>query len=241
MTLFWSARRTCCTACSTSSYATRCSANSRKLCLPASSSAAWASSSRLGRTVLDRNRSAAATPDSGARPVQCAEEVHEVLATPGHLQAGMQSRSRHTVDNDQLGRLLEQGRSAPLLELDHDVRILARAGPHTGQYRVDPHAGQRQMVLDKYLDLVETGVHEILREDRQAALQRTPFGRPDAAPAHPELLGDPVRKRARRGKLEQTSPRRAEFAFTCSTSWWMSDGLGSSSRRGAQCSRIRFQ
>jgi hypothetical protein len=71
-----------------------------------------------------------------------AEEVREVVAVPAYLQDRMQIRSaRHAVHRDELIVALPALGSAPLLELDDDVRVFAGPRVSAGQDRVDPLAG----------------------------------------------------------------------------------------------------
>ncbi len=143
--------------------------------------------------------------------MECAEEIDEVLAVTRHLKAGVQPRPQYAFDGHEVRRLVVQGGGTPLLELDDDVRVAAGARVHAGQDGVHTFAGQRQLVLGENLDLAKSGVHEILREDRQAPLPGPPLCWTNAVAAHSQLLGDPVGKAAVPCVLEYTSSRRTEY------------------------------
>lgn len=63
----------------------------------------------------------------------------------------------------------------PLLELDDDVRRVSRARVHTGQDDVGALGGQRQLVLNEHLDVVQSSVEEVRAKGGQAPLPRAAF------------------------------------------------------------------
>ncbi|WP_206691164.1 hypothetical protein [Quadrisphaera sp. INWT6] len=85
--------------------------------------------------------------------------------------------ARHPGDVDEVGVSLERARPRPLLELDDDVRRLARLRVHAGQDDVSALARQRQRVLDEHLDLPQPRVSEVSSQDRQAGTPRRLLGR----------------------------------------------------------------
>jgi len=101
------------------------------------------------------------------------EEVDQVLAVVADLDAGVQSRPGSVLDIDESFGLLVAGGVGPLLELDDDERVLAGLRVDAGQHGVDAPAGQRQLVLDQYFNLVQVGVGEVLGQDGQTVAARS--------------------------------------------------------------------
>lgn len=85
--------------------------------------------------------------------------------------------------------MVVQERIAPLLELDEHVGRRARPRLLSGQDDVDPFAGQRELVLDEDLDVVQTCVEKVLGKDGQAAGPGSHLGRcgPPAGPLSKRL------------------------------------------------------
>lgn len=108
--------------------------------------------------------------DRVALIVQRAGEVNEVVAVPLDLCDGMKSRpakrARHA---HQFARQVVGRRITPLLEFDHDVGRCAGARVPPCQNDIGTFAGERELVLEQHLDVVQSGVNQILGEDRQAA------------------------------------------------------------------------
>ncbi len=98
------------------------------------------------------------------------QEITQVPAVPPNLLAGVQSGAAVRRHQAEVDRVLEQGGLAPLLELDDHVRRLPGARMDPAQHRIGSLAGQWQLVLQKDLDAVETGLHEVSRQRVQAAL-----------------------------------------------------------------------
>ncbi|WP_053724071.1 hypothetical protein [Streptomyces sp. WM6378] len=91
--------------------------------------------------------------------IQNSGEVLQVLAVAPHLGDRMQEGPVVVADPWQT-QVLGVGQSpgvGPLLELDDDVGRPGRAGVPAGQHHVGPQAGQRQPVLDQYLDMLQSG------------------------------------------------------------------------------------
>lgn len=102
--------------------------------------------------------------------VQGLREVGEVVAVAAYLSDRVQPRIvRVPVDQHQLAVVLPRPRLAPLLQLDDDIRRLLRPGMLAGEDDVRTFRGERQVVLDQDLDVVQAGLDEVLREDREAA------------------------------------------------------------------------
>ncbi|TXK34007.1 hypothetical protein [Nonomuraea sp. C10] len=85
--------------------------------------------------------------------LQGSEEVGHVLAVPAHLLDRMQRlAARHAVHDHQVLSGLRGLGPAPLLELDHHVRVLARTRMHPGEHDVGASARQGELVLHEHLD-----------------------------------------------------------------------------------------
>ena len=76
----------------------------------------------------------------------------------------------HTLDYDRPFAVFVQLGLAPLLELHDHIGVAAGAPVNPRQHHVRPPAGQRKLVLDQHLDVAKAGVHEVLRQNREAAL-----------------------------------------------------------------------
>jgi hypothetical protein len=105
------------------------------------------------------------------------EEVAQVAAVPPYLLTGVQPGPAVRRHHTQIQGVLEQRGRAPLLELDHDVRRLPGPRVHAAQHRVGALAGQRQLVLDQHLNVVQAGLHQVGRQRVQAALPRADLRR----------------------------------------------------------------
>ncbi|WP_395100635.1 hypothetical protein ACGRHW_40880 [Streptomyces noursei] len=91
--------------------------------------------------------------------VQHCGEVLQVLAVAPYLGDRMQEGPVVVADPWQAEVLgVGQGPGVgPLLELDDDVGRLGRVGVPAGQHHVGPQAGQGQLVLDQYLNMLQSG------------------------------------------------------------------------------------
>jgi hypothetical protein len=105
------------------------------------------------------------------------EEVAEVPAVPPYLLTGVQPGPAVRRHHTQIDGVLEQRGRTPLLELDDDVRRLSGPRVHAAQHDVGAVAGQRQLVLDQHLHVVEPGLHEVGGQRVQAALPGPDLGR----------------------------------------------------------------
>jgi hypothetical protein len=109
--------------------------------------------------------------------IERANEVLHVLAIAVDLHRWVKAWAAWgSVDEKQLFVVLPRLGTAPLLELNYDVRVLAGVRVRAGQDRVHPFAGQWKLVLDEYFDLAQAGVNEIAGKMRQAAVPRPHLG-----------------------------------------------------------------
>ncbi len=123
------------------------------------------------------------------------DEVEHVLAIALHLRDRVEHRPVSVRrDLDQLPLVLVQMGVAPLLEFHHHVGRLARPGVIAGQYSINALARQRQLVLEHDLDRAQAGLHQLGREDRDAAVPRADFrwGGPTRMPVQ-HLLQETLR------------------------------------------------
>ncbi|WP_433498140.1 hypothetical protein ACQP1K_25055 [Sphaerimonospora sp. CA-214678] len=152
-------------------------------------------------------------PVYGVRPVvEHSEKAARVLAVSADLFGGIESLTpRHAVHDDQMLAQLGGLGAAPLLEFDHDVRVIAGTRMHSGEDDVDALAGQRKLVLHEHLDLVWPGVGHIACEGREAALPGLDLGGGGVVPtggAH--ALGDHPRRGGLVGRGEQVLDRQPQ-------------------------------
>jgi hypothetical protein len=128
----------------------------------------------------------------GVRAVlQDAHVAAQVVAVALGLENRMELRAAaHVPDEHQLRIGLEKLGVAPLLQLDHQVRVTAGAAVLPGQHHIGALAGQGQLVFDEHLDLAQPSLHEILGQDGEAAVPGPAFGgRHREAGGHAHVLG----------------------------------------------------
>jgi hypothetical protein len=134
--------------------------------------------------------------DAGQRILLAVEELGEVgqiVAVPANLRDRMKpGRVGVAVDEDEFAIVLPCRGATPLLQLDDDERRASGLRVTAGEYDVSSLRGGRQVVLDEDLDLVQSRLDQVLREDRQAAFPGPEFSwSSSSACVVAHLLGDP--------------------------------------------------
>jgi len=81
-----------------------------------------------------------------------------------------------SVDQYEFAVVLPRFGLASLLQLDDDVRRFAGLRMLSGEYDIGSFGGQRQVVLEQYFNLLETGLQEVLGEDGQASFPGSDLG-----------------------------------------------------------------
>jgi hypothetical protein len=99
--------------------------------------------------------------------------------------------------------------AAPLLELDHDIRVFTGSRMYAGEDYVGSPTGQWKLVLHEHFDPVQSGVGQVASEHGQAALPGPDLPRGGAAPGgRMYVLGDGFRQSGLVGRGEQVVDRQ---------------------------------
>lgn len=105
--------------------------------------------------------------------MQNSGEIDQVVAVPLNLGDGVKAWSAGcTLNSDQFTGPVVEGGLAPLLQLNDHVGRGARARMTSGEDHVNPLAGQRQLMLEKHLDVLQPSVENVLSQYRQAPRPR---------------------------------------------------------------------